>query len=160
MNRDQLLKQTNPRQFAGLLSERCHSMEQKPRSRHPICLFFDAGSYIAGDGLSSIYFQCFDYNQLLILIQFLRDVGGLELASRLEAGLQIYYRGRTDLRTFEDCRHAGFTGQHISKEKWAELDALEDGMLGPTGLFAQVEGQLLGFVKSNPALLDGLAAVE
>jgi hypothetical protein len=120
-------------------------------------LFFNAGSYIAADGLSSIYFQCLDYSQLTLLIQFLRDIGGMELASRFEAGLRVFYRGRTDLRTFEDCRHAGFTGQHVSNEEWEQLEDLEDGMLGPTGLFAQVEGRLLNFVKLNPALLDGLA---
>ena len=144
--------------YARLYQEYIKSAKSKRGLQNSVVLgYLRLGGRIVANGLESIYYQTYEYPQLNRLINFLKQIGCDELARRIERGRDIYYRGRTDLLTFDDLHAAGLDGNHLTEEEWAEMEELVEGMYGSDdSLLGLADKLFMNYVKAHPELLDEL----
>lgn len=113
--------------------------------------------HVVANGFDSVYYQGYEYPELCRLIHFLREIGCEELAGRIERGRDIYYRGRTDLLTFDIRDAVGLDGNHLTEEEMERLYQLDEGMYGSDdSLLAASMRPFMEYVKAHPELLDEL----
>lgn len=157
--------------YLALSEEYIHARQRGvDLSKSIIRSYLSLGGSIVVNRFESIFYQSYNFHELGQLIDFLRQIGCLELARRIERGRGIYYRGRTDLLTLDERDAAGLSGMHLNETESDELQKLEDGMYGS-------EDSILGqsavlFVKHitavpwsrqnevDPLILRGIAGLD
>lgn len=142
--------------YLALSKEYLHARQRGVElSKSIIRSYLSLGGRIVANGFESIFYQSYNFEELEQLVNFLQEIGCFELASRIERGRSIYYRGRTDLLTFDARDAAGLSGMHLTEAESDELQTLENGMYGSDdSLLGQSAVLFMKHIKAHPELLQ------